>query len=87
MILSPTERKEALDSILKVLTDPDFELSHISVDACSREVPSDKEGMRKFEDSGVHVVLIIGTMPLKPDEYGAETSTDAESYEWELAGD
>jgi hypothetical protein len=92
MILTPEEERAALDAVLEIVNAPDFKVANITLDAPARfdrNVYIDIKGhtgnphnrmpnAKRFVDTGVRVITIIGHVPLQPPSYGPLVSETAE---------
>lgn len=87
MILTPEEKRAALQSLREVLFAPEFDISHIDIARPQREVERSGAGV-KYVDPGVVIVSIVGLMP--PDEepsWGPVISEDVAAEEFLVVTD
>lgn len=78
-ILSELEKEATIEGIKDLLDDATFDLQHCDIARPQREVMSDRPGHRKYEDTGVRIIVITGTLPVDPlPGYGPKDSETAD---------
>lgn len=79
MILTAAERRDAMRSVFNLLQEAEYDIQSVEVLSPAREVHSDMPGARKYVDTGVRIITIVGHMLTSgPPEilYGPTTSED-----------